>query len=44
LFFDLFATQRNDLTITGPRIERRHTFLWTSPAADLTYLLRPPAP
>jgi hypothetical protein len=41
---DRFATQRNDLEVTSPAGLRRHVFLWTSGPADLSYLLRPPAP
>jgi hypothetical protein len=44
VLMDRFATQRNDLEVTSPAGLRRHVFLWTSGPADLSYLLRPPAP
>jgi hypothetical protein len=43
VLMDRFATQRNDFVVTAPSGVRRHVFLWTSGAADLSYVLQPPA-
>jgi len=44
MLFDLYTTQVNELFAFGAAEERAFVFRWESGWADLSFLLRPPAP